>query len=115
MFKILEEMFQILQACLMILASRRALFQITAQKRRERIVDFKRYGDLVTKYFKFVFFTIVGLVILRTVRAYSLYVIVDTFLQDEYKESYSTWKAMNTNYKDMISLDIKREEKYNVD
>jgi len=38
-----------------------------------------------------------------------MYTIVDTFLREEYKESYNTWKAMNTN--SLFSNNIKQEEK----
>jgi hypothetical protein len=61
---------------------------------------------MVARYFKYVFFVIVVLLILRTIRATLLYVVVDQFLLDEYAESYSTWKAMDTNYKDKISTNI---------
>ena len=52
---------------------------------------------------------IVGLVLVRAVRAYLMYEIVDSFLQDEYKESYSTWKAMGTT-SNLFSNNLKEEE-----
>ena len=95
-FKFIEEVFQIIQALLMIRVSRDALMQIAAQKRQEPILAYRKFSAMVLKYSRFVFLSIFGLVLCRIVRAYMLYTIVDNFLRDEYKESYSTWKAMGT-------------------
>ena len=55
-----------------------------------------------------------GLMILRTIRAYLLFQIVDSFLMDEYKESYPTFKAMSTDYKSFINPEVQNEERYNM-
>ena len=54
------------------------------------------------------------LVLVRAIRGYLMYVIVDGFLQQEYKESYSTWKAMSSTT-DVFSNNLKQEEKNSVE
>ena len=78
--KILEEVCQIIQGYLMIKCSQEVVRQISAQKANVRLSSFTKLGGKVDKYAKPILIAILSLLLIRALRAYLMYVVVDTFL-----------------------------------
>ena len=94
----------------MIKISKQVLLQIQAQKNNVRLQNFMKFSQQTQTYFKLVVIFIFVLILIRAIRAYVMYMVVDNFLQTEYQESYNTWKAMSTDYTTMFSSNVRQEE-----
>lgn len=100
--KLAESVIQLIQGYMMISISQHSLRQISCQKMNVRLSTYHRYSHLAQDYYKKIFLMICILVLIRAVRAYFMYVVVDNYLQEEYRDSYTTWKLMQSSKRDDI-------------
>ena len=75
-----------------------------------RLSRYHRYASLAYQYYRKIFAMIILLVLIRAVRSYFMYVVVDKYLQEEYRESYTNWKLMQSSSYEHIPNEIQEDE-----
>ena len=83
-FKILEEVFQILQGWLMIKASRDVLYKISRQRSNPADNFRHKFNAVVNDYYNYIWGLVILIVLFRGARSFYMYAVVDKFLRDEY-------------------------------
>ena len=103
----------------MIKATKHSVKQIRDQMSDGQSRQFHRYTKMVLKFQKYVLAIIITVVIVRAVRAYLMYLVLDDFLRVEYKMAYTHWselrKGPNAKVSSLASREKEKAVKYEFD